>query len=798
MSPQVINWLISLIIGFVVFTIGWAIFLILANLIQKKAKVKKALDRVVLRVLVPKEELKEVRDPKELIAQASQLFASLYDFKKGWKSKILGQDWFSFEILCEEKLITFYVSCPVEKRELIEKQITAIYPSAILEEVDLPNIFPEKCEVAAASLGLAKSSVYPIKTYKALEVDPLNSITNALAKLSEEEGAGIQILIRPASDFWRKQAEKRIKELQEGKKPKKFSLGESIITLGKSLAAPPSSKEGEKIYQPTPIEEEIIKAISEKSAQVGYETLIRIVVASQNKALAEMHLNNIIGAFVQFTDPNLNKFKKLKEPKNKTITNFAFRLFPSQATKTILTPDELASIFHFPNKFVESPNIHWLLAKRLPPPANVPKEGISLGYNIYRGIKTEIKIKDNDLRRHFYLIGRTGTGKTTLMLRMIIQNIKRGDGVCYIDPHGDAAEFILQRIPKERADDVIYFDPSDTARPMGFNLLEAETPEQKDFIVQELVSIFYKLFGTEMIGPKFEHWTRNAALTLMESNDTLIEIPRIFTDKEFERSRVEKVKDPVVRSFWEKEYAQTTDFHKSEMLGYFVSRFGRFITNDMMRNIIGQRKSSFDIREIMDEGKIFIVNLSKGKIGDVNGNLLGLILVSKIQMAAMARAELPPEKRRDFYLYIDEFQNFTTDSIAVILAEARKYGLIMCMAHQYIAQLQENIRDAVLGNAGNIACYRIGVEDAEVMAKEMAPLLSETDLVNIEKFNFYLKMLIDGTATKPFNVWPGNIYQDPEYAGDPKLGEAIRQLSRLKYGRDREIVAAEIYERTKY
>ncbi|MBI2485164.1 type IV secretory system conjugative DNA transfer family protein [Candidatus Uhrbacteria bacterium] len=367
-----------------------------------------------------------------------------------------------------------------------------------------------------------------------------------------------------------------------------------------------------------------------------------------------------------------------------------------------------------------------------------------------------------------------------------------------IDPHGDLAEQVLGNIPKERVDDVVVFDPSDLDRPVGLNMLEAESESQVDFAVQEMIAIFYKLFPPEMIGPMFEHNMRNVMLTLMSdlgNPGTVAEIPRMFSDEAYQKQWVAKVKDPVVRAFWEKEMAKTSDFHKSEMLGYLISKVGRFVENTMIRNIIGQSHSGFSIREIMDQSKILIVNLSKGKTGEVNASLLGLIIVAKLQMAALARADMPEEQRKDFYLYIDEFQNFITDSIATILSEARKYRLDLIMAHQYMGQLVKDnkteVRDAVLGNVGTMFVSRIGVEDAEVLEKEFAPLFSGYDLINAEKFTWYSKMIIDNDAQKPFTL---HTVLPPK--GNPELAAAIKELSRLKYGRERVLVEEEILERS--
>jgi type IV secretory pathway TraG/TraD family ATPase VirD4 len=445
-----------------------------------------------------------------------------------------------------------------------------------------------------------------------------------------------------------------------------------------------------------------------------------------------------------------------------------------------------------------------LAARRGAAPVEVPAEGpenLFLGNNFYRGKKTPIYIKKADRQRHMYLIGKSGTGKTEFMASMILQDIQKGYGVCVIDPHGDLIDKIAGSIPKERVNDVVIFDPADTDRPVGLNMLEAKTEDQKDFVCQEMVSIFYKLVtDPSMIGPMFEHNMRNVMLTLMadENNPgTIAEIPRMFTDQEYADQWIAKLKDPMVRNFWEKEMAKTSDFHKSEMLGYLISKVGRFVENEMIRNIIGQSRSSFDFREIMDNQKILLVKLSKGLVGEINANLLGLIIVSKLQMTALARASMEESQRKDFYLYIDEFQNFVTNSVATILSEARKYRLCLIMAHQYLNQLVDiqgkaEVRDAVLGNVGTTFVARIGPEDTEILQKIYEPYFSGYDLINSEKFTWYTKMIVDNTAVRPFTL---STFTKNLPKGNPELKKAIFELSRLKYGRDKALVNAEIMER---
>ena len=448
----------------------------------------------------------------------------------------------------------------------------------------------------------------------------------------------------------------------------------------------------------------------------------------------------------------------------------------------------------------------WQEFKIAPGPNNLPEEGIFLGNNLYRGDTRKVNIKKDDRRRHFYMIGKSGSGKSTLLKATLKQDAKLGHGMCLIDPHGDLVEGILPHIPRERADDVIVFDPGDLSRPMGLNILEAHTIDEKEFMAQEALSIFIKLFGEEIMGPRLQHYFRNGCLTLMDDDDegaVLIDLPRLFTDESWQKYKVTKVKNPVVRGFWEKEMASTGAREKQEMIPYFSSKFGPFITNAQIRNIIGQTKSGFNFRNVMDEEKILLCNLSKGKLGDLNAQLLGMIMVSKIQMSAMSRVDTEEEDRKDFYMYVDEFQNFVTESFASILSEARKYRLCLIIAHQYISQItklggggkgkQEDttIRDAVFGNVGSMMCFKIGAQDAEYMTKEFAPVFSEQDLVNIANYQAYIKLNIDNATSRAFSM--ATVY-DPD-KGDVQAAEAFKQLSRLKFAREKDFVEREIFRR---
>ncbi len=821
-------------------TVGWAVlvfilFLLLRRFLHYGYRYAIAFKMVVLLVALPKESSKDKRDEKspvithqniqEKIAVAETFFASIGGMRaeRGLKAWLFGrEDHFAFEIVAHDGLISFYVATPRRHQEYIEQQIQAQYPEAHIAATDDYNIFMPQGVTLGTYLVFKRSYFFPLKTYKKIESDTLNGLTNSLSKIEKGEGAAIQFVVRSAKGEWHKWGMRVAKEMQQGKSLERamhdVAANPILKAIGhvsdyfakskKSEMATPKEK-----HALSPLEQEMMKGLEEKTAKAGMDVNIRIVVSAKDKERADMLLENIENAFNQFNIYEYgNSLHKTKPQAHQHIRLFFFKLFFEKRLirdfifrnyrdnrKLILNTEEMAGLYHFPLPQTETPNIRWLLAKKAPAPVQVPAEGLLLGKNVFRGVTKMIRIKKEDRRRHVYVIGKSGSGKSVLIANMAKQDVANGEGVCVIDPHGDLVEEVLASVPKERADDVIIFDPSDTERPLGLNMLEARSPELRDFAVQEMIAIFYKLFPPEMIGPMFEHNMRNVMLTLMsdtENPGTLAEIPRMFSDMDFQKQWVAKVHDPVVRAFWEKEMAKTSDFHKSEMLGYLISKVGRFVENEMMRNIIGQQRSGFDFREVMDKKKILLVNLAKGKTGEVNSNLLGLIIVSKLQMAAMSRAELPEAERHDFYLYIDEFQNFITDSIATILSEARKYRLDLIIAHQYMGQLVKDgkdtrIRDAVLGNAGTMVSFRIGVEDAQVLAKEFAPVFNEYDMINVEKYTAYVKLLIDNEAGKAFNM-----QTFPPAKGNPELAATIKELSRLKYARDKRIVEAEILERS--
>ncbi len=814
-----------MLLNLVVFAIViYAAFKILVYMTHRASNMERSLNMVFLKIMVPKKESKEEmgreqseggKDFKEVLGVASHLFESLHSiYTKSVKNYFIGQDFFSLEYVAIENQIHFYVVVPNNLKVLVEKQITAFYPDSYVEQVEDYNIFRPECKVAAYYLKLAKDYYFPIKTYTRQNSDPLNNITNVLSKLSYDDGAAIQIMIRPVQDGWQSRGREEAKGIFE-QKPKRSRLSINPLSwivglfdfFVKGEVGKSKTNSANPSMRTTPMTDEEVKAMEEKNSKAGYETIIRIVASAKTEHEAKGHLQNIYSSFAQYKSNNGNALTKVKFlADKKVVRDFILRNFKRtgrqvmKGQKSILSADELASLFHLPNiRYNKAPTIAWQNFKIAPLPPNIPTDGLLLGHNTFRGETKEVRIKREDRFRHFYVIGQTGTGKSSIMQVMIRQDLKNGDGLAVVDPHGSLIEDIMPFIPRERADDVIYFNPGDMERPMGLNLLEGNTWEEKEYVAMEAMNIMIKLFNEEIFGPRIQDYFRNGCLTLMSDPEggALTDIVRLFTDDDYQKLKVEHVKNPIVRSFWEHQMAKTGAREKQEMIPYFAAKFGQFVTNTMMRNIIGQAKSAFDFNQAMNEGKILLINLSKGDVGEINSRLLGLIVVSKLQMAAMSRQKMAAKDRRDFFLYIDEFQNYVTDSIESILSEARKYRLSLNMAHQYIAQLEgpdrkSKVKDAVFGNVGSMMCYKIGAQDAEYMAKEMAPVFSDQDLINLDKYKAVMKLAIDGQPSRPFSITPVNPYLEK---GDYEAAEAFKQLSRLKYGRDKEFVDREILRR---
>lgn len=743
---------------------------------KHRKREERSVDSVLLQVAVP-------RGNEIKIDAMEQFFGSITSIKKGgWKMKFDVQPSISFEILARQEDIKFFVWTPKNFKDLLEKQIHGAYPDAEIIEVPEYNIFTQEGKVAYKSYQIKKENFYPLKTFRELPTDPLAAITSAMAKMGEGEAAVIQVVISPTAIEWQKEGSGFIsstKKQEADPEKAKFSIGAKKL-----------------------------EAVENKVSKPGFETSIRIVVVAKDESSAKAHLTNITGAFEQFNGEFNGLSGRKVRNKGAFIDDFLYRYQPminwGKNHPSILNAEELATIFHFPNKTVTTPHIHWLYAKTAPAPAEIPTEGLYLGKSTYRGVERPVYMSnDNEDRlRHTYIIGKTGTGKSQFLVELMMQDIKAGRGVCFMDPHGDAVQDLLQMIPPERAEDVIYFNPADADRPMGVNLLEAKDENQQHFAATAVINMMYKLFDpykTGIVGPRFEHGVRNAMLTVMQGMEggTFVEVMRALTTPRFVQELLPNVKDKMVVSYWKDQIAQTSDFHKSEVLDYTVSKFGRFVTNKIIRNIIGQSKSSFSFREVMDKQKILLVNLSKGELGEENSNFLGLILVPRILMAAMSRADVPEEQRPPFYLYVDEFQNFATPDFAVILSEARKYKLALTVANQFIGQVEEEVKNAIFGNVGTIITYRTGPSDANYLAHHFTPIFNEDDLLNIERYHVYISTIVNNEPVPPFSMDITKDMKEYEARKNRRVGDIIREMSRLKYGRDVRLVEAEIARRAR-
>lgn len=787
--------------------------MIIIKIFRKKEDYKRTLNLTFLQITMPKKDSQNdekndtAKDFKEMVSVMEQLYSSLKSIhSRKIIKKILGQDFLSFEYIADKWNIYFFLVVPKNYKHLIEKQINWFYPDAIIEETTEINIFKDKKFHVWTYINTSKEFFFPIKTYQNLESDGINNITNAFSKLEDDESAAIQILLRPVDDDWQKDCSKASSSLMKGKKAG-FSLNPFKILIGlinMFITSPEEENNQNNENETSALTQERAKTVDEKWDKTWFEVVIRVIAAGNNKQMVDTELTNIISAFSQFSSPDFNKFSStLYHSDSKLVQNYIYRYFrkPFYLKKMILNTQEIASIYHFPQiKYNKTPEIKWQNFKIVKAPSDIPKEWMLLGHNIYRGVKKEIRLKTEDRFRHFYVIGQTGTGKSSIMQVMARQDLANGQWMAVIDPHGDLVKDLLPFIPRERADDVVIFDPSDLQRPMWLNLLEAHTQEEKDLVAMDSLNIMIKLFWSEIFGPRIQDYFRNAVLTLMDHPDgwAITDIVRLFTDTTFQKSYRWFVKNPIVKAWWDHTYESMWDREKAEIIPYFAAKFGGFITNSMIRNIIGQTKSSFDVFDIMQNKKILMVNLSKWVLWDINSELLGLILVSKIQMAAMRRQNIAKDDRSDFYMYIDEFQNYITPAIESILSEARKYRLGLVLAHQYLGQLEKsdaltksnlNLKQAIFGNVWSVMSYKIWPEDGEFLEKYYAPVFSNQDLVNMDKFKAVMKLAVDNQPTTPFSIIPVNPYLEN---GDMKLAKAYTELSRLKYGRDRNFVSKEI------
>ncbi len=789
----------------ILFLVGWVaipIFLYISYQNKRKREWVESQEFHLIKISVPKE------NEKGPLA-AEQMFASLHGIFKPHKERAKEgelQEHISFEIATSGERISFYVWLPEHLKDFVEGQIYAQYPKAEFEDVsDYADQDFSDHHIVGTEILLNKNEVFPIKTFLNFEeVDPLSGITSVLAKIDDpDEHIWIQILVKPVDDSWHERGLAYINALREGRSPESkgflntFKSG--FIAFAGDLLSAATTSPLEKPPQPVKLssgEEAKIKSIEEKVSKLGFGVKIRIgyITKKSDLGAAKIKLRSIIGAFKQFNTTNLNGFQAgTTIIGERFVKDYKSRLFLDEGS--VLNIEELASIFHLPNVSVETPRISWTGSKKGEPPENLPiitntekDKNISVfAETNFRHRKQKFGVKTDDRRRHMYLIGKTGVGKTNMMENMVISDIKVGHGVAVVDPHGDFVDSILQYIPKNRINDVIIFDPGDKEFPIAFNPLETVNKDQRDLVASGLISIFHKIWA-ESWGPRLEYILRNTILSLLSYPDsTMLGILRMLVDKDYRSKVIKKLNDPVIHDFWTKEFAQYNDKTRVEAVLPIQNKVGQFLSSPTIRNIVGQPKSKINMREIIDNKRILLLKLAQGQIGEDNSSLLGAMMITKMQLAAMSRTDIPEEERVDFYLYVDEFQNFATESFAKILSEARKYRLNLTLANQYIAQLSEEVRNAIFGNMGSLVCFRVGAGDAKYLAKEVEPVFEENDLVNLDKYHIYTKLSIDGITGNAFSA---KTLKVPDEVEDNT--EVIVKGSREKYATRRDIVEEKI------
>lgn len=775
--------------------------------LKKENPLWKTLHMSLFEVTLPDEGGKEgEKTYKDFIGAMEQFYSGMLSVANDPTNK--DGRYFVIEVALsnDSEQVVIYVSVPDDRIDLFEKQVLAFYHEAKIREVtDDYNIFTPNGASVGAYASFTDRDIFPIRTHDKIDHDPMHPILNAFSKLKRQgEGAAIQFVYMPRGNAYMVQFTETMKDVKGGLSVRNAyerhrSLFGGFKHVLKDMVMGPQSdayKEDAQKHNDNAAEK-----ITEKIASPILATNMRVIASAETIERANIIVRELESAFNQFTEPNANSVRfDFVKPRElpKFLHDFSYRTF-AEDRALALNLKELSSIFHFPVSKSSSPQLKQAKAGIAPAPLDMPQDGVLLGYNEYRGMKTEIHIAREDRMRHLYVIGQTGTGKTSILKNLIAQDIANGDGCCYIDPHGTDIQDILSYVPKERIDDVIYFDPAYTPRPMGLNMLEFDPnyPEQKTLVVNDLMNIFNQLFDMKTSGgPMFEQYFKNSAFLVMEhpeSGCTLMEVTRVLADKAFRDMKLSYCKNPIIKQFWASAEQTTGDQGLANFVPYISSKFDNFISNDIMRPVVTQEHSAFNFRKLMDEKKILLVNLSKGRLGEINANLIGLVLVGKIQMAALSRVDMYGQKMNDFYLYIDEFQNVTTPAIASILSEARKYRLSLNVAHQYIGQLPEEIKNAVFGNVGSMAIFRISPDDAQYLEPKFAPTFTASDITKLENRNAYVQMIIKGApATKPFNIFTAD---NPK--GNFDMVDKLKQLSYLKYGRDRAEVEEEILAKFK-
>ena len=802
--------LLAISVGIVILVLAvTGAFILIRRFQRQNMNIQRGLSMTLLQIHIPpysedkNDKNKDQRDiVEENISQANVLYNLLTSIaeKKSFKTNYYGQNHVGFEIVAKKDQVYFYASAPTGLVDMLRQAIMSTYKGARVEEVEEYNLFSPNINsqaIKGGTLILREHFAYPIATYVQTKQDIMHALLGALAELEHNSGVGVQFLLRPVNTAWTKKAQAVAKNIG-----KRGGSGNFMKDLFVSIVRPPddSTKNDAPPKEISGLDKTAIEAIEHKVSQPGFEVLIRILVSTDNPMKSEGVYKNILASFKLLDSPKSNGFKPINiKDVSSFIKDFTLRLFPIHVNKSILNTTELATIFHIPNQSnIPTSQLSRQAFKQVDAPRDFLQEGLLLGHNVFRDQKRAIILGDEDRMRHVYVVGQTGTGKSVFLENMVLQDAINGKGFAFVDPHGESAEKILAQIPAHRQKDVVYFNPGNMDYPLGLNIFEFDTEDQQDFLIQEAIAILYALYDPQhqgIMGPRYEHMFRNAAKLIMADPDggTFIDIPKLLNDRQFVEKKLKYVTDRTVLDFWQREIvdaSKSTEF--GDMKSWFISKFSAFLSNNMMRNIIGQSKSSFNLRQIMDEGKIMIINLSIGKTGELNMKLLGMLFVAKFQMSAMSRADMPAESRRDFTLYIDEFQNFATDSFAHILSAARKYRLALVVANQHTSQLTEDMRDSVYGNVGTAVSFRINASDAEDLIKQFySPTFEVDDLTRLSLGNAVVRTLVNGTPTIPFNM----VTLPPQITHNAEQRKAIEQQVLKTQGLSREEVEKSINKR---
>ena len=804
-------WIILFISFVIICVASYFAFDQYKRMVQEAKNYERGLKMVPIRIHLPppSDDLEAGgRDERDVVDEVLSEAQTMYNIiastaTKGFKTKLYGQRHISFEIVASDGLVRYYAVVPAVLTETIKQAISAAYPAARLEEVEMENIFSQQGKmqgVIGGEFELKKDYFYPIATYQESRRDAARALLDALSGVERGDGAAIQIMFRPAPENWFFKSNEKVESIRKGK-GKKSNNAAAALDIMEALWKPPTyglKNSNTDLPQLTALENEEIQAIEDKTKYPGYEVLTRVVASSTTASKSQAILQSIVSAFSLFDSPRYNGFKfNMTNNIEELVTAYIFRFFPQSTNQNILNSVELSTIFHLPNqKSIPTGKIERQRIRQVDGPTEPMKEGLLIGVNEFRGVEKQIRLGINDRRRHTYIIGQTGMGKSKLLENLAYQDIMEGRGFCFIDPHGDSAEELLGMIPQSRMDDVIYFNPSDTENPLGFNIFEIESPEDMDFVISETNSMLKSLFdpgNTGVVGPRMENIVRNAALLLMSDPDggTFMDIPKVLVDPEFAKQKIKYLRNQRAIDFWTKEWpASQRSNDAGELVSWVVSKWAPF-ESGLINNIIGQKKSAFNIREVMDNNKILLVNLSKGKLGEAAAKLLGMVFVMKFQAAAMSRADIPEDERKDFCLFVDEFQNFATDSFESILSEARKYRLNLILANQFTTQLKDSIKDAIFGNVPNKIVGRVGIDDAEVLQKAFTPTFTAEDLTKTPNYNSITTVLVNGFPSAPFTMK----LLPPIGHSNSEIREGLRKYSASKYGRPRAIVEDEIRKR---